>query len=336
MGTADATMAKAPVVAEDMQEPRWGATKFKLTKHMEKVIVISVLLGSVLGVFLIDEKAVLLNFYYIPVLVAGYFLGKKHAVLAAIFCVLAVIFYAVLYPEIFANDQKTLVRMFSLLSAWGGFLVLVAIISSYLYELNQQRIRDLREAYVGVLEILTKYLEDKDTVTKGHSLRVAEMARDTARAMRLSDEQVETVRVAAMLHDIGKVEISTSLISKAASLTDEERLKMESHVEKGENILKSVGTVLKDAVPLVVAHHRYYSAGVAAGTKSEGLSHMPLGARIIAVADAFDAMTTDRPYRKAMPFWDALKELKANAGTQFDPNVVQVFENVVAARAERM
>jgi len=299
------------------------------SKHMETIIVVSVLVGSVLGVFMIVEKTVMLNFYYLPVLIAGYFLGRRHAVLAAIFCVLATIFYALLYPEMFAGTGKQKLRVFSMLSAWGGFLILVTLVASYLFEVNQKRIRELREAYIGVLEILTKYLESKDEYTKGHSLRVAELAAETAKTMGLSEDEVEVVRAAAMLHDIGKVEVSASVISKAAGLTAEEPKQMDSHSQKGAELLESVGVVLRNAVPLILAHHNYFAHG-------DSDPDVPLGACIIAVADSFDAMTTDRPYRKAIPMWEALEEIKQNAGTQFDPTVVEAFEKVAAAKVEAM
>jgi len=179
------------------------------------------------------------------------------------------------------------------------------------------------------VEILTKFLESKDPYTKGHSVRVAELAADTARAMKTDEDEVETIRVAALLHDIGKVDISTSVINKAASLTEEERKEIDTHSEKGGDILKSVGGVLKQAIPLVVAHHRSFAHG-------ENSEDVPLGARIIAVADAFDSMVTDRPYRKAMPLWEAIEKLKEGAGTQFDPKVVEAFERVAVSRAEQM
>lgn len=300
-----------------------------IARHMETMIVITVLLGSTLGVYLVEEKTILLNFYYVPVLVTGYFLGKKHAVLAAIFCVLATIFYTVLYPNMFESSSKSVLRTVSSLLAWGGFLILVTIVASHLFELNKQRVQELRQAYVGVLEILTKFLEDKDRDTKGHSLRVAELARDMAKEMHLREEDVEVTRVAALLHDIGKVDVSTSVINKAARLDEQERRDMAAHPVKGAALLKSVGVVLKGAVPLVEAHHRYFAHGL-------NSAEIPLGARIIAVADAFDSMTSDRPYRKAMPIWDALAELKRNAGAQFDPDVVKAFEQIVSERVEKM
>ena len=178
---------------------------------------------------------------------------------------------------------------------------------------------------MGVLEILTKYLESADRYTKGHSLRVADTSTDIAVALDLAVGEVENIRVAALLHDIGKIEISTDIIHKAASLTQKERKILNGHSEGGAEILSTVGSVLQEAIPVVLAHHRYYQdidsvAGVG--------MNIPVGARIIAVADAFDAMVTDRPYRRGKPAWQALEEIERCSGTQFDPEVVKAFKSI--------
>jgi HD-GYP domain-containing protein (c-di-GMP phosphodiesterase class II) len=112
----------------------------------------------------------------------------------------------------------------------------------------------------------------------------------------------------------------------------EERALVETHVAKGGNILSSVGTVLQEVVPIVLAHHRYFM--VSPEQNEEMHTRIPLGARIVAVADSFDAMVTDRPYRKGIPPWNALEEITAKAGTQFDPQVVEAFKRVMAERIE--
>jgi len=294
--------------------------------HFERLLVLVVVVGAVLGNYFLDEKFILLNFYYLPVLAAGYFLGKRASLLTAILCVLAVVLMAVAQPTGFARDRGW-VYAFSFIAAWGGFLILAGVAVGTLYEHNKRRIEDLQRAYVGVLEILAKYLEDTDRYTKGHSLRVAELAMDIAIAMDLSREEVENIRVGGLLHDIGKIEISGDLIRKAAALTDDERVLLETHAERGAEILRQVGNVLKGAIPIVLASHAY--VGDAATTTA-----LPLGARIIAVADAFDAMTTDRPYRKGMSPWRAYDELKAGSGTQFDPQAVAAFGRVLSAKRE--
>ncbi|MCK7511709.1 MAG: HD domain-containing protein [Desulfobacterales bacterium] len=119
--------------------------------------------------------------------------------------------------------------------------------------------------------------------------------------MHLKEEEIENVKVAALLHDIGKVEISSDLIRKASELSEDEKILMESHTRKGAQLILSVGDVLREAVPLVLAHHEYFNHEQNQGSSNKNI---PLGARIIAVADAYDAMITDRPYRS----WHATME----------------------------
>ena len=136
------------------------------------------------------------------------------------------------------------------------------------------------------------------------------------------------------MNGYGKVEVSGDLIRKAAELTSAEKETIGSHVEKGGEILQSVGNVLKDAVPLVLAHHKFYGHGQETQTDGTPQEEMPLGARIIAVADAYDAIVTDRPYRKGRPPWQAIKEIEQAAPEQFDPKVVEVLAKVMVNLVE--
>jgi putative nucleotidyltransferase with HDIG domain len=281
---------------------------------------------------LASKKSIVLNFYYLPVLSAGYFLGRRMGVLTAIFSILAVAISTLLFPETFFKGQgfsNTLAQLFS----WGGFLILASIAVGTLYERNERRLKDLKNAYIGVLEILSKYLESTDRYTKGHSVRVSELAMETAIAMELPRNEVENIRVAGLLHDIGKIEVSGEILRKAAELSSEERELMDEHTIKGAYLLSSVGSVLKEVVPMVVSHHKYFMSGI--GDKGNEMKNIPLGARVIAVVDAFDAMTTDRPYRKGMAPWEALEEIAKNAGKQFDPQVVEPFKRVVSEKNEK-
>jgi HD-GYP domain-containing protein (c-di-GMP phosphodiesterase class II) len=140
--------------------------------------------------------------------------------------------------------------------------------------------------------------------------------------------------VAGLLHDIGKIEVSGEVLRKAAELNEEEREVMDEHAAKGARILASVGNVLKEVVPIVLAHHQNFMG--TAGQGSNPQVTLPLGSRIVAVADAFDAMTSDRPYRKGMPPWQAMEEIMKNAGKQFDGAVVEAFRRVMEKRFEKI
>jgi putative nucleotidyltransferase with HDIG domain len=304
-----------------------------IVTHFEQILVSVILVAAFIGTYFIEEETLVLNFYYLPVIVAGYFLGRRMGVLAAVFSILAVLICALLFPQRFFSD-KIFWHSIARLSSWSGFLILASIAVGTLYEQNERRMLDLKNAYIGILEILSKYLESTDRYTKGHSVRVSELAMETAIAMELPRPEVENIRVAGLLHDIGKIEISGEILTKAAELSTEERELIDTHAVKGAYILSAVGAVLKEVVPIVIAHHKYFVDTLEADEKDT--RKIPLGARIVAVADSFDAMTTDRPYRKGMPPWEALEELIDKSGKQFDPEVVGAFKRVISERLERM
>ncbi len=294
-------------------------------KYFEHILVVLLLLALSFILAFVPQKTGFLNFFYLPVLAAGYAIGKRGGVLTAVASISVVVFSVVTFPGEYMRPvgSQTLTLVLNLLP-WGGFLILASYTVGYLYEEKQKQLDIIRDAYVGVLEILSKLLESVDRYTEGHSVRVSRLSMDIAIAMDLQREEVENIRVAGLLHDIGKFEITTGLIQKAASLTDEERAEMSKHPDLGARLVSRVGPVLKEAVPIILAHHKFYTAGTEAGEPN----HIPLGARIVAVADAFDAIVTDRPYRKGWPAWRALEEIQKGAGKQFDPVVVDAFERI--------
>ncbi len=305
-----------------------------IVQDFEKILIGVIFLVALVGTYFIEEKLVVLNFYYLPVLFAGYFLGRRMGVLSAVLSILVVLIFALLFPERFFIG-KIFWHKVAALSSWGGFLILASVTVGALYEQNEGRLQDLKKAYVGILEILSKYLESADRYTKGHSVRVGDLAREIAIAMELPRADVENIHVSGLLHDIGKIEISGEILRKAAELSTDERELLNTHTEKGATILASVGGVLKEVVPIVVAHHKYFVDTLEAIDRNTLAIKIPLGARVLAVADAFDAMASDRPYRKGMPPWQALKEIVDKAGKQFDPEVVESFKQVISERMER-
>ncbi len=291
-------------------------------KYFEQIVVLFILVAVVVLNYFIAEKLALLNLFYLPAIVAGFILGKRKALLISIFSITAVTFYLFLNYDNFRQSQLAYVNIIS----WASFLILCAIVVGYLHEENEKKIVQIKSAYVGILEILSKYIDSADKYTQGHSVRVSHYATEIAVAMKLKPQEIENIRVAALLHDIGKVEISTELIGKAASLSSEEIKVMSSHTERGAQILSSVSCVLSDAIPLVLAHHQYFDHDEHKGSPS---GEVQLGAHILAVADSYDAMTTDRPYRSGMPPWKAIEELERGTGKQFDPDVVACFKRTL-------
>ncbi len=182
----------------------------------------------------------------------------------------------------------------------------------------------------AVVEVLSSALDVRDRMTHRHAQRVAHMSVSIARELGLTEEEIREIEFAAALHDIGKIGVADSILRKSEPLDEGEWRDMRRHSELGYQILNGI-EFLKNAAEIVYAHHeRYDGAGYPRGLARE---EIPLGSRLFAIVDAFDAMTSRRPYRAASSREDACAEIMANSGTQFDPYLVQVFLAVVQRTA---
>lgn len=182
--------------------------------------------------------------------------------------------------------------------------------------------RRIELTYDETLEALGAALDLRDTETAGHSRRVTLYSLEIARAMGCPSEQLKQIARGAYLHDIGKIGVPDSILLKPGKLTPEEVAMMESHVRIGYELVSRIA-FLAGAAEIVLTHQeRYDGTGYPQGLMGE---EIPLGARIFAVADTLDAMTSDRPYRKALPFSAAREEIIRESGRQFDPAVVEAF-----------
>jgi HD-GYP domain-containing protein (c-di-GMP phosphodiesterase class II) len=181
---------------------------------------------------------------------------------------------------------------------------------------------DLVKAYVEFVGSLASALDARDPYTAGHSWRVSEYACAIARAMNLTPDEILTLRVGALLHDIGKIGISDSVLRKPGKLTPEESAIIQEHPAIGRRILEGVHGFQPYLGTVELHHENWDGTGYPRGLKGE---ETPLAARIVKVADAYDAMTSDRPYRKGISHQEALQVLERFSGTQMDPAVVRVF-----------
>ena len=206
----------------------------------------------------------------------------------------------------------------------------IAIDNASLFEDLQRSNIELRLAYDTTLEGWSRLLDLRDERTEGHTQRVTQMTLQLARAMGMSEEELVHVRRGALLHDIGKMGIPDSILHKPGPLTEEEWKVMRQHPVEGCATLRRIG-YLRPALDIIYCHHeRWDGTGYPRRLKGE---QIPLAARIFSVADAYDAMTSDRPYRPAMTHEEALAELRRNAGTQFDPGIVELFLQTLEAEA---
>jgi putative nucleotidyltransferase with HDIG domain len=178
-----------------------------------------------------------------------------------------------------------------------------------------------------MLSVLSDVIEARDPYIRGHSARVTALAEAVARCLGWSAEQLESLRVGGPLHDIGKLGVSEEVLRKVGRLDAHELAQIREHPRLGARILLRA-SVLREALPYVLYHHeRWDGAGYPSGRAGE---EIPLEARLLAIADAFDAMTSDRPYRRALTQEHALAEIERCAGTQFDPELARVFLELFA------
>jgi len=301
--------------------------------NKELLLILSIIAAAGIVNFFIAGQRLVLTFYNLPTLMAAYYFGRRRAVEAAVASILFVVWMNLMNPSALGGNIQWKTQgllTWSDLCVWAGFLLISAYATGSLYELGERRLNELRETYYGVLQILNQFIGN-DKFTQNHSYRVSVYATAIAAEMRLPQEQIEDVRAAALLHDIGKLEISRDILYKAARLDDGEIEEMKSHVEKGVKLLNPVGGSLRRVLPIILAHHDRFDGSGYHPSKGENI---PIEARIIAVADAFDAMISDRPYRKGMTPIEGRDVILKSAGTDFDPSVVKAFES--AFRKQRL
>ena len=286
-------------------------------------LLLSLFLIAMLLNYMVSMHRVVLGFYVLPTIFSAYFYGRRHATLTALASMCLVILVTYFNPETFAVHTGVSVadsKWFDI-AVWGGTLMVMAYAMGTLYDNMQAKVRELRETYNGLLTILRQFIS-KDNYTQNHSYRVSIYAVKIAVELGLDTERLEDVRAASLLHDIGKLDISRNLLYKAARLTNEETEEVRKHVVKGGEMLQPVGGALSRILPIILAHHDKFDGSGYNPTRGE---EIPLESRIITVADVYDALTSDRPYRKAITPFDAKEIIMKGSGTEFDPVVVRAF-----------
>ncbi len=227
---------------------------------------------------------------------------------------------ALAYDFLSSSLAVLLIYLYVKLQIAGLALLIVPL---FFVRHSYQKKEELEQVNQELLELMVKAIEARDPYTSGHSVRVQEYARVIAREFGLSGAPLRHVTKAALLHDVGKIhEDFALLLRKEGKLTPEERMAMQNHPVRSADLVRTIGGLRGDVEAAIRHHHENYD-----GTGyPDGLSgdEIPLGARIIMIADTIDAMTTDRPYRQALTLVRAIEELQGHAGSQFDPVLVDL------------
>ncbi|MGH9327640.1 MAG: HD-GYP domain-containing protein [Terriglobia bacterium] len=285
------------------------------------------LIASMLGIaallnVLVSSEHVLLGFYTLPTIFSAYYYGRRHATLTAVGSLVLVILAVYVKPLFFHSSYPHASYEFWFdVAGWGGTLIVTGYAMGSLYERKETHMQELRRSYNGIMMILRQFISH-DKYTENHSYRVSVYASKIAGCYGLDRERIEDVRAAALLHDIGKLEISREILYKAAQLNQKEFEEMKQHVRKGVGMLEPVGGTLGRIIPIILAHHDKFDGSGYHPTRGENI---PVESRIISVADVYDSLTSDRPYRHAMSPFEAKTVIVNGSGKDFDPEVVDAF-----------
>ena len=255
---------------------------------------------------------IIVVFLMILVLIKSYYQGIKNGF----------IWFALAVSPVAIHILKD--RVISAIELSEILLILVpAVTVGLLAERQRRYIRELKGSYISTLKALAETTDARDSYTQGHSERVARYAVLIAKEMLLAERQIYNLEQAALLHDIGKIAVPDTVLHKTGSLNEEEWVMMKKHSEYSQRIVSNLN-FLSETLPTILYHHKRFDRKGYPLERLEG--EIPVTAGILAVADAFDAMTTDRPYRNKLSLEQALEELEKCAGTQFDPVVVEAFK----------
>ncbi len=290
---------------------RWPLDRVKwfLFEQFERLLVI-LLVASLLGIhWVVDYKLAFLSFYYLPIIVAGFFVGRDTAVLSAVFVVVLVAFFQAVQglegpPGLYPSALFTLIP-------WAGFLILTGYVVGQLAEQRQARLTDVKQSYVTMLELLTFSLEAAERENRGHSHRVAVLAAKLAREMGLPEPEIENVRVAALLHEVGP--------------QNPRLLQLVAQFPGGMKELP-VAEAMRGATGLLDEYTRYYEV-VGDDWPVDQLA-IPIGVKVLAVADAFETLQMASPHRPALAPWTAVEEIEKGAGKVFGAEVVRALKRV--------
>ncbi len=302
-----------------------GTSRRFFNWRSDRLILALILGGALVVAFLVQQKVPFLNFFFLPVILAGYYLGKRQAVLSAFFCILLVTLYIVFESRLarapLPLDLDTVVNLIT----WGCFLILTGALMGSLTDQRTQKIRKMREAYVGILGVMLKYLEMADDA-RPRSVRLALLAGRIARAAGLDRRDEENVKSAALLAEAGNLRQSLPLFSEVTHFMEDEAAAGTVLDDREQVTLRTTAALLKDVEPILTGYFRHYVDG--AGVVDKDLSQVPLPSAVLAIADLYDRMVTLGPQRwgaEAIASWEDLEKL---AGRTFPEAVVRAVREV--------
>ncbi|MFO7865310.1 MAG: hypothetical protein R6V02_00665 [Candidatus Aminicenantes bacterium] len=289
--------------------------------HFETALIILIIIGVLAIAFLVHYKLAFLNFFFIPVMLSAYFLGRDRGVLTAVLCVLVVFFYLLLFGMVTGPQDVLALDEIISLTAWAGFLILTGAILGAASEQRQKRLENLNRAYVGLLEILFSYLQCGDE-TRPESMRVAHLAGRIAVTAGKETREVENIKSAALLCEIGNLRENISLFIEMTEFVGRE-ISDSSFRDREKVMLQSTASLLAEVQPLVQGYYIHYVEESDKMVKD--LKEIPFGSAVIALANIYEKIRTGaRPFQNR-PEFSELSRIKELAGTAFHESAVNAL-----------
>jgi hypothetical protein len=294
-------------------------------RRSDRLILALILIGILAIAFLVQQKLAFLNFFFLPVILAGYFLGQRQAVLVALSCILLIVLYLVFGRLIGARTVAADLDTILNLVTWGSFLILTGALMGGLTEQREQKIRQMRAAYVGVLEVALKYLEVADD-TQPRSVRISHLAGKIARTAGLERREVENIKSAALLAEAGDLRSSVPLFTEVSRSMAEDPALGGSLGSRDQVTLRTTASLLMEVSPILAAYFKNYVDE--AGMVDKDLAAIPPGSSIIALADLYDRLTTTGSATWGTEIIRSWGDLEALSGRAFPATTVQAVREV--------
>jgi len=303
--------------------------KRNLAKYfkIDKELIVILFLVSVAGIvfFFVSNQNAFLNFFYLPVLVGAYFFGKRHATHSAVFSIILVSVIAYYYPSTFTFKTDDQINRWLDIATWGSFLIVTGYFMGHLYEKKESAHKEMKKTYQGIIEMMSLVIDSADKATQSHSYRVSVISGMIARELGLSEVWVENIRIASLLHDLGKLGVSSEVLKKINTMTGEDYERIGIRPMRGADTLEPVCGKILEILPSILYHREKFDGS---GDFQMAGDDIPLGARIIAVADAYDSLISGSSQRKGLSPPEVREQIVAYAGTDFDQGIVKAFESV--------
>jgi hypothetical protein len=304
-------------------------TMFQLTKRDQRILEVMLIILTVGLTCLVYKtsgyRLLTLNLFFLPIVLAAFFLGRYRAGILAVFCVATTSIVCVLEHDDFANVNSILAVGLAV-TVWGAILCLTALLVGTLSDERFAQAVELQEAYVGVIEVLAKYLQGGNPQLNAFTNRVAKLSQRIAVELKLSSKRVDDIRVAALMQGFSKIEVTTKVISKAVHRL-EARGDDKDFCFHGTDLVYSLGGVLRGAIPILLNQ----DASLPADLKDQSVAEAPIGAKILSVARAYEALLADDADQTLTPE-QAIRELRADRAADYDFEVLEALERVVAER----